>query len=274
MEIYQNGQDEGFAYLGLGIYILLVFTVIYIAVMLLRVLSGKKPYGRQIAIYGFLYTVIILGLTIFAVSPQVSFGSKLLFTLTDSSTLTHYWSIFRASGRVIWPVYYLIDIGAVVCYDRLWKLYGKKKNVAVFLFSMCTFLQIFDMGGKLTSQRQAFANKVTYDCPLKSEVWKVLAGRESIEHIVWLSHNMDHGAIMHFAKYAYDNGWTMNNFYFARGINVYEDTKRSVENLNSSCIYLFRADETESDAGNIADIDLNFYEADGYIVGTVFQIEY
>jgi hypothetical protein len=79
---------------------------------------------------------------------------------------------------------------------------------------------------------------------------------------------------MHFAKYAYDNGWTMNNFYFARGINVNEDTRQSVENLNDSCIYLFKTDETEYIVGNISDFDLNFYEADGYIIGTVFPIVY
>ena len=271
LETYQDGQYEGLAYLGIGIYILLIFAVIYVAIMLTY---AKKTCNRDVVIYMFIYTVIILGLTTFAVSPQVSFGSRLLFVLTDSSTLTHYWSIFRSSGRIIWLVYYLIDIGVIVCYDRLWKLSGRKRSVALMIFAVCTFLQIYDMGKKLASQRQTFANKVTYDCPLKSEIWNELAERESIKHIVWVSHNIDYGPIMHFAKYAYDNGWTMNNFYFARGINVNEDTRQSVENLNDSCIYLFKTDETEYIVGNISDFDLNFYEADGYIIGTVFPIVY
>lgn len=271
LETYQDEQYEGFAYLGIGIYILLIFAVIYVAVMLIH---AKKTHNRDVVIYVFLYIVILLGLTTFAVSPQVSFGSKLLFILTDSSTLTHYWSIFRSSGRIIWPVYYLIDISVIVCYDRLWKLSVRKRRLAIMIFAVCIFLQIFDMGNKLASQRQTFANKVTYDCPLKSEIWDELAERESIKHIVWVSHNIDYEPIMHFAKYAYDNGWTMNNFYFARGINVNEDTRQSVENLNDSCIYLFKTDETEYIEGSISDLDLNFYEVDGYIVGVVFPIVY
>ena len=47
-----------------------------------------------------------------------------------------------------------------------------------------------------------------------------------------------------------------------------------MKQLNDSCIYLFKVDEKEYIAGNMEDFDLNYYEADGYIVGTVFQIEH
>ena len=71
------------------------------------------------------------------------------------------------------------------------------------------------------------------------------------------------------AKYAYDNGLTMNNFYFARGINVNENTKKSLENPDRSCIYVFRSDETQGIEG----YGLNLYEADNYIIGTVDEID-
>lgn len=94
LETYRDGQYEGFAYLGIGIYILLIFAVIYMVIILIR---AKKTCNRDTVIYVIMYTLIILGLVTFAVSPQVSFGNRLLFVLTDSSTLTHYWSIFRSS---------------------------------------------------------------------------------------------------------------------------------------------------------------------------------
>ncbi|MDE6362806.1 MAG: hypothetical protein K2L86_00820 [Lachnospiraceae bacterium] len=274
LEMYHEGQYEGFAYLGIGIYLFLVFALAYTVWVLAEICLKRRRFSRDKLIYIGICAVMMLGLTVFAASPQVSFGNRLLFVLTDSSTITRYWSIFRASGRVIWPVYYLIDIGSIVCYDRFWKAFGKGKHAAEILFAVCIFLQIFDIGNKLAMQRQAFAYERAYDTPLKSAIWEALADREAIEHIVWVSHNLDYGPIMDFAKYAYDNGWTMNNYYFARAVNVNETTRQSMQHLNDSCIYLFKADEKEYIAGNMDDFDLNYYEADGYIVGTVFQIEH
>lgn len=274
LEMYHEGQYEGFAYLGVGIYLFLMAAFVYIIRVLAEIYLKRRQLNRDKLIYTGICAVMMFGLTVFAASPQVSFGNQLLFVLTDSSTITRYWSIFRASGRVIWPVYYLIMIGSVACYDRCWKSFGRGKNTAAILFAICTFLQVFDIGNKLAVQRQAFAYERTYNSPLKSEIWEELAGRKSIEHIVWVSHNLDYGPIMDFAKYAYDNGWTMNNYYFARAVNVNETTKQSMKQLNDSCIYLFKVDEKEYIAGNMEDFDLNYYEADGYIVGTVFQIEH
>jgi len=270
---YHEGQYEGFAYLGLGVFLLLVAAAVFLArfwVQNLRLKqrddSGKKNgVGRDSVMYGAVYVLMSVGLIMFAASPEVTFGDKLLFILTDSSTLTHYWGMFRSSGRIIWPVCYLIMVGVIACNDRLFT----KKNAAAAVLAVCVFLQLFDIGGKFRAQRNAFAHEAVYESPLESDVWTRLLEHGGFEHIVWVSHNVDNNGIMHIAKYAYDNGLTLNNFYFARGINVNENTKRSLENPGQDCIYIFRSDETQG----IEDYGLNLYEADEYIIGTVDKID-
>lgn len=266
LKTYHDGQYEGFAYLGLGVFVLLMIAMIYLVRRGYKaVRTGKGKPDGDLVMYGAVYVLMSVGLILFAASPEVTFGDRLLFILTDSSTLTHYWGIFRSSGRIIWPVCYLIMVGVIVCSDRLFT----KKNIAVVVLIVCVFLQIFDISGKLQSQRRAFAGKAEYESPLKSDVWTRLLAHGGFEHIVWVSHNIDNNGIMHIAKYAYDNGLTMNTFYFARGINVNENTKKSLENPDAGCIYIFRSDETQG----IADYGLNLYEADEYIIGTVDSID-
>lgn len=263
---YHDGQYEGFAYLGLGVYVLLAVALVYcIHTVILGIRTGKRKIDGELVLYGVMYVLMSVGLILFAASPEVTFGDRLLLILTDSSTLTHYWGMFRSSGRIVWPVCYLIMIGVIVCNDRLFT----KKHIATAVLIVCVILQIFDISGKLQSQRRAFAGERTYETPLESDVWTRLIAHGGFEHIVWVSHNIDNNDIMHMAKYAYDNGLTMNNFYFARGINVNENTKKSLENPDRSCIYVFRSDETQGIEG----YGLNLYEADNYIIGTVDEID-
>lgn len=262
---YCDGQYEGFAYLGLGVFILLAVALIYIVINVYRSVCEKKiKPDRDFVIYGVMYVLMSIGLILFAASPEVTLGDRLLFTLTDSSTLTHYWSMFRSSGRMVWPVCYLIYIGVIVCNDRLFA----RRHAAVAVLVLCTLVQMFDISGKLSGQRNTFAKEVVYESPLKSDIWEQLSENKDLAHIVWVSHNIDNNGIMHVAKYAYDNGLTMNNYYFARGINVNENTKKSLEAPDKSCLYLFRSDETEG----IGAYGLYLYEADGYILGTVEAI--
>ncbi len=266
LKTYYDGQYEGFAYLGLGVILLLVSVLVYfVYIGYQRIHAGKRRADRELVLYGVMYVLMSVGLILFAASPEVTFGDKLLFVLTDSSTLTHYWSMFRSSGRIVWPVWYLITIGAIVCNDRLFS----KKNIAAVVLVICVLIQIFDISGKLRAQRNTFAGEVVYESPLKSDVWVRLSEKGGFEHIVWVSHNIDNNGIMHIAKYAYDNGLTMNNYYFARGINVNENTKKSLENPDKRCVYIFRGDETEG----IDAYGLNLYEADEYIIGTVDAID-
>lgn len=262
---YADGQYEGFAYLGLGIFILLLLTLIYLFIDIRNI----KKANKDIWIYGTMYVLMSLGLIIFAASPLVTYNDKLLFVLTDSSRLSDLWSIFRSTGRIVWPVCYLIYIGVIVCNDRLWKNSVHKEYFAVISVAICCAVQIFDISNKIIEQNEYFAHKRIYESVMKSEIWNTAVEQGELEHIVLGSGNYEHNEILQIAKYAYDNNLTMNIFYFARPISVRENTQKSLDNLDNTCLYIFKGDEAEA----LERYDLNYCEADGYVVGTTFPLK-
>lgn len=275
LPMYHELQYEGFAYLGLGIFVLLT-TVAAFVVMDLTRNGGSCIKGKRMEILT--AGLMAAGLVVFAASPVVTWNDRLLFVLTDSSTLTHYWSIFRSTGRIIWPVNYMIYLAAIACNAKLWEIIFEKnsrryKNMAAVagtvVVAACCILQIVDIGGKLAEQRVQFAKKTTYVSPFQDDVWTELAQKESLRHLVWVSNSYGNREILEFAKWAYDNQLTMNIFYFARGIGVMEDTQNSLRNPNDTYVFVFVPDEVQE----YADCGLHFYEADGYVVGTTFELE-
>ena len=103
LSTYRDGQYEGFAYLGLGVYLLLAAALVYVVRLALkRVRFAQRKDKADFILYGTVVILMSVGLILFAASPEVTFGDKLLFVLTDSSTLTHYWGMFRSSGRIVW----------------------------------------------------------------------------------------------------------------------------------------------------------------------------
>ncbi|MDE6911683.1 MAG: hypothetical protein K2P44_14640, partial [Lachnospiraceae bacterium] len=272
--MYHELQYEGFAYLGLGIFVLLAAVVVF-GVMELAKNRGRLFRRNWTEILA--GVLIAVGLTVFAASPVVTWNDRLLFVLTDSSTLTHYWSIFRSTGRIIWPVNYMIYIAAIVCNAKLWervfeKSGGRGRKAAAagtVVAALCCLLQIVDISGKLAEQRVQFAGRTTYVSPFQDETWEELAGSERLRHLVWVPNSFENKEILEFAKWAYDNELTMNIFYFARGIGVLEDTQNSLRSPDDTYLFVFRRDMVQE----YADCGLHFYEADEYVVGTTFALE-
>lgn len=268
LPMYCDGQYEGFAYLGIGIFGLMAVAVVYLMLELVRNHGGSM---RRYVIEILVGILISVGLIVFAASPVVTWNDRLLFVLTDSSTLTHYWSIFRSTGRIVWPVCYLIYIVVIVCNGKIWENYIKNRAAAMIPFLLltgCCILQMVDISGKLYEQRERFAPRRTYVSALQDGIWDELAEREGLAHFVWVSNSYENRQILEMAKWAYDNMLTMNIFYFARGLSVIEDTQYSVQHPDDSYVFVFKPEELPE----YLDCGLNFYEADGYIVGTTFAL--
>ncbi|GFI22935.1 hypothetical protein IMSAGC011_01712 [Lachnospiraceae bacterium] len=271
LPMYYESQYEGFAYLGLGVFILATIAVIFILIETIRKRGRWLQNYYAEVLSGIL---IAIGLILFAASPTVTWNNKLLFVLTDSSTLTNYWSIFRATGRIIWPVCYLIYIIVIVCNGKLWGTVIQKNNrmsiVPVFVLAFCCFLQLFDINKKLEGQKKWLEGNSTYISSLQDEVWELLTNQETLAHFVWVSNNFENRQILEMAKWAYDNMLTMNIFYFARGISVIEDTQYSLQHPDDTYVFVF----TQEEIAEYLDCGLNFYEAGTYIVGTTFMLNH
>ncbi len=123
-----NGQYEGSAYLGAGVIFL---AVVCAGTFFCRDrLAPRKDTGL---VYWPLVTACVV-LTIFAASPRVTAASKTLLQYPDS--LWGPFTVFRASGRMIWPVYYALIFALIASAIRRFP-----RRRAALLLSACVVVQ-------------------------------------------------------------------------------------------------------------------------------------
>ena len=100
---------EGVNYMGLGIFALIAV-----------VLATLKPAGLR-PLLGPRYlplALVVLGLALFALSNRVALGSIELFTIPLPEFAEKFFSIFRSSGRMFWPMGYLIIFALLFLLSR------------------------------------------------------------------------------------------------------------------------------------------------------------
>ena len=128
----QNGEYEGFSYLGVSglIFLILFFKHIFF--------ENKKIILEPRSVL--LITIIFLFLSI---SNNITFGDTTVFNYPLNKYLYGFASLFRASGRLIWPVYYLIFIIGII---TVYILFPKKN---IFILSILLAIQLFDLSSGL-----------------------------------------------------------------------------------------------------------------------------
>jgi len=119
-----SGEQEGFAYLGLGGLILFVILIFFILKNVEKINSNKK------------YIILAFVFFLIAISNNVNFSNVTLLNISLPKLIYAPLSIIRASGRFIWPIYYLIIIFSLIAFVKL-KI--KKKYLVIILL-----LQIID----------------------------------------------------------------------------------------------------------------------------------
>ena len=121
---------EGFAYLGVGGIFLLIILIYYVLFNFNKFKNKKyRPY--------FLIAILF---SLVALTNKVSFANNLLFEIELPKYVYGMLSIVRASGRLFWPVYYLIFLASIL---MIYNKFSKKKSlyILILLFS----LQIIDV---------------------------------------------------------------------------------------------------------------------------------
>jgi hypothetical protein len=90
---------EGFAYLGLGVFILLLWAIYELS----QRIPQQRSY-RQLLPLG----LGCLALTLLAVSNKVTIGDVTLFELDNNNILLKMLTPFQSSGRFFWVAYYTV----------------------------------------------------------------------------------------------------------------------------------------------------------------------
>ena len=155
-DIYNStGEKEGFAYLGLGILCMFI----YIITKSFKNLKKLK--------LNYKYFTLCLFLFLLAISNNISLGSIDLLSLNLPNILYAPLSVFRASGRFIWPVYYIIVIFII------YKLYLIEKKNYVFFVTLFLIVQFFDFSKPL--YENFVKEKKIYNSDLNDPIWSFIS---------------------------------------------------------------------------------------------------
>lgn len=134
-------------YVGLGVIYALLLVTFLVAYKFIRqtvfrqqLLTIIKKYttARYLIVYGLFLMLIIV-----AVSPDVRFDGKTIFSYNVSVYMKSFWGVFRASSRLIWPLYYLLITAAIFAIIRLLR---RLPRLLLFVFIFIAIVQIIDVG--------------------------------------------------------------------------------------------------------------------------------
>ena len=127
---FQNKEIEGFSYLGISGILFLILYFKYLFNGKSKIVFSK---GTNVLIF-FVFFII-------ATSNNVNFGNQDLITLELNKYLYGIFSSIRASGRLIWPIYYLIFIIGIVSIFQ----YTLNKKKPLLIISILAIFQLIDL---------------------------------------------------------------------------------------------------------------------------------
>lgn len=161
------GEYEGFAFVGLGGLAVLVLDLGWGTLQALR---GRAAWPSSSTLCRVLPLLLVTAtFTIFALSSHVRFGATELADLTAWYAPVERWaSSFRASGRFIWPLYYLLLFVALA---QLWRLVAKRK-IFVALVLGAVALQLADAWPRYSTQHVGLMALTNPHRPLRDTAWR------------------------------------------------------------------------------------------------------
>jgi hypothetical protein len=221
LPLAHSEQYEGYSYLGLGIIALLVINLVR------RPASVRWLLDRRLApLAG-----VALACTALAVSTSVTFGARTLFTIQLPDALNNAVQGLRASGRLFWPAYYLICLGAISL--TFWVM---KPQHRLTILAAALVIQVADLIPLYTKTRAVCDAR--FDNLLRSPAWNGL-GRQYDNLIMIPAYQCDPfkaaGGIynyVYFGKLAAIERLRLNNYYAARYTHA---------ELQAHCVDLLRA---------------------------------
>lgn len=266
---YEDGQYEGFSYLGSGVVVLVFVAILSFAVAFGKRSNRKKmiqtlrDYAPIEASMLIIFTITIL----ISASNEVTFGHKLLFRYEIPDFIDRVWGIFRASGRLIWPAVYIIAIISIII---LYKV-TDHRFLSVILM-ICVILQLGEMNQIIKEKHREFDTYTTYENRLDDDAMTRLMSQNRIKHIVFLDKdNLKQDELYAFTELATRYRLTVNDFYFARYLEypVEETVYRNILYSGDDVLYVLsgRPDESD-DPKDLANMfDLQYYQYGDVLIG-------
>ncbi len=196
------GDYEGFNYLGLGVIVLGITA-------LPSLISAKSGVMSQVRNRPMILAVVF-GLTIFALSNRWGIGSvNFVFALPDAALRIG--NIYRGSGRMFWPVFYLILFTTIFLVVR-----GYSNRVAITLLGLGVIIQVADTSSAWKDIRANLMTKPrsTWQSKMVDPFWSEAATKYS--KVRWLLPGNHTSSWLPVASYAGTHGLATDAVYLAR----------------------------------------------------------
>lgn len=185
---YRNGDYEGFAYLGAGILMLALLTLVILVVR-------RRPIGVNRRVVAPLAILAVL-LMVYALSDHVALGPYELFHYRLPGLVHKVSSTFRVSGRFGWPVVYMIELAVFAALFSQTRT--DKHAVSIVLFAVLV-LQAYDLT-KASNILQAGWNR-PYSSQLKARFWDEAAKKYKHIALIYPTEDMqDVGSLLLYAS--------------------------------------------------------------------------
>jgi ABC-type multidrug transport system fused ATPase/permease subunit len=257
-------QYEGFGYLGAGVLVLCLFVGVTLAT--LSITTKKLPHMSPRRT---ILAVTVLCFTIFSIVPEISFNDQILFTVKLGKVSDYIVGIFRSNGRFIWPVCYIILTAVLVFLVR----FSRGKWV-IALIVLGIALELFDMKPFITEKHRQFARDDYQYVGYLDDNEEIANAIGRYKHIVM---DIDDGEIdQRLSFYAYLNGLTTNDFYYARPIE--SEVQNTLEALrydmmrgkyDDTLLYVLGSDRLPQ----YKEYELHFYDIKGRYIASHIPIE-
>jgi len=296
-------QNEGFAYLGLGMIILVIIAFVLLIAYIIRRLIGRNRSNDSSPKRGKTYTrrqiisvivsllVYLVVFTLLAMSPKWTIGEVEILNIPWPKMIWDLLSTFRSTGRFIWPVYYMImslalliptyifvrndkDTYATNIFPRR-NVFVIEKAIIIAILVLVVIVQIIDLWPAMKQKHNDFHKEVEYVSDLTSPSWEEIAAKCDTIVVYPPSSDLywDGISALTFEIFAHEHNMSMNMTYMSRDLTEFADEKTNAEfeerakgKTYPNHMYLFlSAKESELPDSNI--YNLNYYRIDGYIVG-------
>lgn len=166
------GDYEGFNYIGLGM-LLLIVPVLFIFARNPRALT-------KIASEHIVFGLLLVALTLFALSNRIGLGSAQI-EIAIPKVVGSLAEILRSSGRLFWPVFYVIYLVILFVLIR-----NVRRPVLIIILAAALIIQFADTSNGWSKNRSLLmaAPSSTWPTPLIDPFWNEAA--EKYDKVRWL----------------------------------------------------------------------------------------
>ncbi len=265
---YQKGQSEGLGYLGLGMIVAGIIALVILFFLSEKNIHSRKDLKTEIAgrykIVVPVFAVIAVAMFM-AASPVGMLNARVIYTIDYPEKIKNILSIFRASGRFIWIVDYIVYTAVFAVISK----FSGKKTI-VFISALCMCIQLVDLRDILSEKHKIFTETKNYVSVLDDSFDEIAGGADEIVFLpLPEDFNLHIKMYLTFGEYASCHNMKMSSFYAARpdydALSEYADNKYQELESGSGetdILYVFFNEDEVPESNK----NLHVYEVANYTV--------